>query len=85
MGAALGKSEQRSFAACQDDESEYTRRRKPKQVKGAQLKLAAKTSKATAKSQRHAGATRDDARMLFGFLHGFEVGFQRGAILFLRF
>ena len=44
-------------------------------------------SKATAKSQRDAGATRDcdGAEALLGFLHGFEVGFEGGAVLFLGF
>ena len=40
---------------------------------------------ATAKSLRHAGATGDCGGALFGFLHGFEVGFQGGAVLFLGF
>lgn len=42
-------------------------------------------SNGNCKSLRHAGATGDCGGALFGFLHGFEVGFQGGAVLFLGF
>jgi hypothetical protein len=55
-----------------------------KQVQGARRKLA--QQRQNQRQLQRAGGTPAlgaMAEMLFGFLHGFEVGFQGGAILFL--
>jgi hypothetical protein len=78
-----GKKRREILRCAQDDESKNAHRRQGKQVKGARLKAAATTS--TAKRGRDAGAMRDGVETLLGFLHGFEVGFEGGAVLFLGF